>query len=491
MSLLRVSVLLLGLLLAAPSSASAVPIDDFTDPGLIAASGGLVQVNTSTFTVQGGEPFAADSGCPERAKTAWFSVAGNGLPITVATDATAFDTIIAAYGSSGVTIGNRLACDGDQFGNSASVTFPTERGANYLVQVGGKNNAGGTVRLLFSVTRPANDDRADALPVGTGTPVQADQTGATQEDGEVLSCGGSDYAGTVWFRYTASEAVDARFSASADFTDTVMAVYRADEAVPLACNDDEAAASGPSAVQLHLAPGDYLVQVGAHGLDGPSLGTGVVTLTVADRDRDRDGALVPTDCDDGNAAIHPGAIDVPEDGVDQDCAFGDAVNLDRDGDGLTRPSDCRDDRADIHPGAVDVPGDADDQDCSGSPAPFEMLGSGISGFLAVFKSYTKFTSLAVTRVPAAAKITATCKGKRVGCPIKRKTRTVKKAKDRVNLFELVRRARLRPGARFRITVTKPGFIGRVATWRIRDRKAPIRTDRCLPPGATKPKRCSG
>ena len=205
---LRLCLTLVGLALAAPMSASAAPIDDFTDPGVIAPAGGSVQVNTSTFTVQGGEPFAAVTGCPERAKTAWFRVPGNGLPITVATDATTFDTILAAYGSSGVTIGSRLACDGDQFGNSASITFPTERGTSYLVQAGGKNNGGGVVRLLFSVTRPANDDRADALPVGTGVPVQAEQAGATQEDGEVLTCGDSDLAGTVWFRYTAAEAVD-------------------------------------------------------------------------------------------------------------------------------------------------------------------------------------------------------------------------------------------------------------------------------------------
>ena len=68
---------------------------------------------------------------------------------------------------------------------------------------------------------------------------------------------------------------------------------------------------------------------------------------------------------------------------------------------------------------------------------------------------------------------------------------MKKAKDRVSLFALVRGAKLRPGSRFRLAVTRRDMIGRVTTWKIRRRKAPVRTDRCLPPGVEKPQRCEG
>ncbi len=49
-------------------------------------------------------------------------------------------------------------------------------------------------------------------------------------------------------------------------------------------------------------------------------------------------------------------------------------NGDADGDGTPLRDDCDDQRADIHPGAVDVPGDGIDQDCSGVDAqPWNIL----------------------------------------------------------------------------------------------------------------------
>jgi hypothetical protein len=40
---------------------------------------------------------------------------------------------------------------------------------------------------------------------------------------------------------------------------------------------------------------------------------------VAMVDNDGDGYETPSDCDDSNAAIHPGADETPGDGVDSDC----------------------------------------------------------------------------------------------------------------------------------------------------------------------------
>ncbi len=67
-------------------------------------------------------------------------------------------------------------------------------------------------------------------------------------------------------------------------------------------------------------------------------------------DLDGDGVSVAAgDCDDGDAAIHPGAPDVPYDGVDADCAGNN--DYDHDGDGYPRGTDCNDHIARIYPGA--------------------------------------------------------------------------------------------------------------------------------------------
>ncbi|MGE0400348.1 MAG: sulfatase-like hydrolase/transferase [Kofleriaceae bacterium] len=57
------------------------------------------------------------------------------------------------------------------------------------------------------------------------------------------------------------------------------------------------------------------------GLSGP-----VVRVLRKALDRDRDGyawALGGGDCDDGDASVHPGAPEIPDDGVDQNCIGGD------------------------------------------------------------------------------------------------------------------------------------------------------------------------
>jgi large repetitive protein len=68
-----------------------------------------------------------------------------------------------------------------------------------------------------------------------------------------------------------------------------------------------------------------------------------------------------SDCDDGDPDVHPGAIEVWYDGVDQDCDENDA---DADGDGWESPRDCNDADPAIFPGAEDVPYDGVDADCA-------------------------------------------------------------------------------------------------------------------------------
>ncbi|MFH0730448.1 MAG: MopE-related protein [Pseudomonadota bacterium] len=93
-----------------------------------------------------------------------------------------------------------------------------------------------------------------------------------------------------------------------------------------------------------------------------------------DIDNDRDGYTVRQgDCNDANVGVHPGAVDICGDSIDQDCNGSDTIcppdpnDADNDGDGYTeRQGDCNDGNASIHPGAVEICGDSIDQDCNGS-----------------------------------------------------------------------------------------------------------------------------
>ena len=204
-------------------------------------------------------------------------------------------------------------------------------------------------------------------------------------------------------------------------------------------------------------------------------------------DSDGDGAARPADCDDGNAAVRPGAAETPDNGVDEDCNGTDATVLDRDGDGSPRPGDCNDGDASVRPGAPEVPGNAADENCDGLASPFPPIGTRVAATWTVRGASTRPRGLTARRVPAGATIRLRCRGR--GCPFRSKTRRVRRAAANLSLLALVRGMRFRPGARLEVSVTAPATVGTVVVFTVRRGKRPQVVTLCLPPGSRTAREC--
>ena len=88
----------------------------------------------------------------------------------------------------------------------------------------------------------------------------------------------------------------------------------------------------------------------------------------------------PVDCNDANASIHPGATEIPYDGIDQDCFGGDLVDMD--GDGVAYPADCNDGNSAVFAAVSGYADNDGDTYTVGGAQQFCTAGSLPAGFLA-------------------------------------------------------------------------------------------------------------
>jgi hypothetical protein len=81
-----------------------------------------------------------------------------------------------------------------------------------------------------------------------------------------------------------------------------------------------------------------------------------IEWAIGGEDRDGDGFYSDLDCNDTNSKINPDAIEIPYDGIDQDCINGDLNDLDKDGFAaeIAGGNDCNDNDSTINPNSTDL-----------------------------------------------------------------------------------------------------------------------------------------
>lgn len=472
--LTAVAVVALAVLATAPASSAAPTNDGFGDR--IALQLGFADTRSNAdATIEPGERLTPNDpgglGCDKAGTAAvggiqmdatmWWEFTGNGGPITVSSQSSTFDTVLAVYEVAGDTL---VGCNDDiqpvdptrpnlQYRLASELLFDSVAGASYAVQVGACTpvekcgSDTGSVTLRVSPT-PPNDNRAAATPIGAGAPLVATNTGSTLEPGETTMCGLSPYAKTIWFRYTAPAIGAAAFSAAG--FDTVLAIYRDGSTTPLGCNDDAVAGqagasrlptSQPAGPPVEVAPGDYLIQVGGYYDPGFS--------TIAARN---------------------GPLEVQVEFT---------ADTDIDNDGVNRDRDCDDDNANIRPGLPEIRGNHTDEDCDGKAAPLRRLRPAIEMRSTRFHGgdpHTWVRELFVGPVPKGARIEIRCRG---GCSLPDgKPRTVRQFRAKL---VVAAGFRLEVGARLDVIVTKAGWIGRGKAFRILSDKPRKEREYCVGP----------
>ncbi len=234
-------------------------------------------------TKQPGEPDHA--GNPGGASLWWSWTAPTNGRLTLSTEGSDFDTLLAAYTGDAPGALTAIAAN-DDVGPGVTtglVKFPVTGGVTYLIAVDGKDGATGEVKLTLTFSQPPNDDFADRI-VLTGFPVTTTgaNVNATAESRDDAGRAGVPGGQSVWWEWTSPTNGVVAISTSGSSYNTTLGVYTGtalDALQEVRSNDNylnQAGADQTSQVTFTATLGTrYLIVV-----DGYYSDTGAIQLSI-------------------------------------------------------------------------------------------------------------------------------------------------------------------------------------------------------------------
>jgi len=237
--------------------------------GIVGTTAGLTGSNVGADKEPGEPNHGDDSG----GASVWYRwTAPANMTVTITTDGSAFDTLLAVYTGTAVNTLFLIAEDDDGGGGitTSLVTFSAAAGVTYRIAVDGFDGDEGPFQLHFN---PAlNNQFANyVLLAGVNGSTSGSTRGATSQSGEPVH-GGANATNSIWYYWVAPTNGPFVFDTFGSSFNTTLAIYEGTNvtALTLVGSDDNGGANGTSRLNFNAAIGaTYRIAVaGVNGAQG-------------------------------------------------------------------------------------------------------------------------------------------------------------------------------------------------------------------------------